>query len=185
MRKFAMLIFTFVAMNSFAEWNIRTGFDFYRDNIKYGDKLGLKNTNGMGFVFGSEIIPIETRKVDFGAGFEYNFGVTTVHYNSKQPKIFGGKDEGKYGKEFIPIYALMRLNLYKKNHTKLYTATRFGGALTREDKTKKFDGGIYYGLGLGIAHKFALAELLYDGAYVPKTKSFDNKVGIRLGLRTY
>ncbi|WP_067139223.1 OmpA family protein [Oceanivirga salmonicida] len=192
MKKIAIIALTFAAMNTFAwEWNVKTGFDAYRDHVKFATKPSLDNTNGMGFTLGTEIIPIDTGVFELGVGAEYNFGYKSLHYNSGPEVLFKKGTTAKNEKEFIPIYAVTHLNFWrnKKDDAAAYVVGRLGGMASREKVGDPFKPGLYYGLGLGVEYNALVAELLYDGGFTPKdlkaagNKAFDNKVGIRVGLR--
>ncbi len=241
MKKIAIFALAFTAMNSFAwEWNVKAGFDGWRSNtgLKATNsgsfeavKPSLDNTEGMGFTLGTEIIPVDTGIFELGVGAEYNFGVKTVQFNTERPVEFKGTKAENNKKEFIPIYAVSHINMYRTKDSKgaVYLVNRLGGVATRVDQTQPFAAGVYYGAGLGFEYGPLVAEILYDGAFVPAyspvveksltgtvantptdptkvtarhkiakifkdrfdvrkagapdEKAFENKVGIRLGLR--
>ncbi|MBS9784556.1 MAG: OmpA family protein [Oceanivirga sp.] len=237
MKKIAIFALAFTAMNSFAwEWNVKAGFDAWRSNTGFtydestkklaAVKPSLDNTEGMGFTLGTEVIPVDTGIFELGVGAEYNFGVKTVQFNTERPVEFGGdKTKVNNKKEFIPIYAVSHINMYRTKDSKgsVYLVNRLGGVATRVDQTKPFAAGVYYGAGLGFEYGPLVAEVLYDGAFVPAysnaaiailneskganttvkekiatdlhtrfttrklgapdEKAFENKVGIKLGLR--
>ncbi|WP_156413105.1 hypothetical protein, partial [Oceanivirga salmonicida] len=85
------------------EVNVKVGYDFLRfrqDNTK-----NVKETkkDGMGFILGGEIVPVDLGIVSFGAGFEYNFGIKNIRFDGKEPS----------SKMFVPFYTLLRLNAYR------------------------------------------------------------------------
>ncbi|WP_067143272.1 hypothetical protein [Oceanivirga salmonicida] len=175
MKKIIVLMYMFLSISAFSEWNIKTGFDVYVDSMKINEKPTMSNVNGMGFSIGTEYIPfsigISVIGLELGFGAEYNYGITASYFKIEKLK------------EFIPIYLVGRVNLFKNKNINLFVSSRFGGVAVRKSTETKFNGGVYYGLGLGFAYKSLITEFLYDGAYVSTTKSFDNKFGIKAGFR--
>ena len=172
MKKIALLAIALSSVSALAwEADVKTGFDFYRGNHQVRQQ---STTNGNGWTLGAEFIPYNKGRIDIGAGFEYNFGVTKARYSK-------GTDENKL--HFAPIYALARVKLHKSedNNSSIYALARFGGAVVGEKNDSK--GGVYYGLGLGFTAGPAVVEGLYDGAYTPADNNFHHKVGIRVGFR--
>lgn len=174
MKKIALLAIALSSVSALAwEADVKTGFDFYRGNHPV-TKIKQSTTNGNGWTLGAEFIPYNKGRIDLGAGFEYNFGVTKARYSQ-------GTVENKL--HFAPIYALARVKLHKSedNNSSIYALARFGGAVVGEKNNSK--GGVYYGLGLGFTAGPAIVEGLYDGAYTPKDNNFHHKVGVRVGFR--
>lgn len=174
MKKIALLAIALSSVSALAwEADVKTGFDFYRGNHLV-TKIKQSTTNGNGWTLGAEFIPYNKGRIDLGAGFEYNFGVTKARYSQ-------GTVENKL--HFAPIYALARVKLHKSedNNSSIYALARFGGAVVGEKNNSK--GGVYYGLGLGFTAGPAVVEGLYDGAYTPKDNNFHHKVGVRVGFR--
>lgn len=174
MKKIALLAIALSSVSALAwEADVKTGFDFYRGNHPV-TKIKQSTTNGNGWTLGAEFIPYNKGRIDLGAGFEYNFGVTKARYSQ-------GTVENKL--HFAPIYALARVKLHKSedNNSSIYALARFGGAVVGEKNNSK--GGVYYGLGLGFTAGPAVVEGLYDGAYTPKDNNFHHKVGVRVGFR--
>ena len=174
MKKIALLAIALSSVSALAwEADVKTGFDFYRGNHPV-TKIKQSTTNGNGWTLGAEFIPYNKGRIDLGAGFEYNFGVTKARYSQ-------GTVENKL--HFAPIYALARVKLHKSedNNSSIYALARFGGAVVGEKNNSK--GGVYYGLGLGFTAGPAVVEGLYDGAYTPNDNNFHHKVGVRVGFR--
>lgn len=172
MKKIALLAIALSSVSALAwEADVKTGFDFYRGNHQVRQQ---STTNGNGWTLGAEFIPYNKGRIDLGAGFEYNFGVTKARYSQ-------GTVENKL--HFAPIYALARVKLHKSedNNSSIYALARFGGAVVGEKNNSK--GGVYYGLGLGFTAGPAVVEGLYDGAYTPNDNNFHHKVGVRVGFR--
>ena len=190
MKKLILGLITLVSSLSMTyqyEANIKVGYDFFRAST---DKLENKDLYSRGFVVGLEALPLTfiESKIKIGAGFEYNFGETTLHYIN---------DNTNAVTTFIPLYATAKFTYYrhKNKDFNLYTFGRLGYAFSKEktDMQTKKANGVYYGLGLGLDYKYFLTEILYDGKYstdiriqvsTPGRKhDFMHKVGIRLGLQ--
>lgn len=178
MKKIALLAIALSSVSALAwEADVKTGFDFYRGHHEVGHLKNGNKVDGNGWTLGAEFIPYNKGRIDLGAGFEYNFGVTKARYTHK---VNDSKTEEYH---FAPIYALARVKLHKSedNNSSIYALARFGGAVVGKKNDSK--GGVYYGLGLGFTAGPAVVEGLYDGAYTPKDNNFHHKVGVRVGFR--
>lgn len=181
-KKITLLALAFASLNLFAwEANVKAGYDFFRNHNTPGQfNVDDNNRDERGFKLGVEVLPYTTKKVDLGLGLEYNFGEKAVTYNT---------NNNASKKYFIPVYGLAHINLYQKedNSSSFYLVGRLGGVAYKNDQHDVFKPGLYYGAGLGFDYKYFVAELLYDGAFVPTETVADqktqNKVGFSLGLR--
>lgn len=202
-----------LSMSQGAEANIKVGYDFFRNStIIRIDQMDVLSVNNIpykrGFTLGLEILPLTFKdsKIKLGAGVEYNFGETTVHYSKDETTLQNASDTSKY---FVPLYATAKFTYYRhqKSDVNLYTFARLGYAFSKENYDMAAGvidaNGVYYGLGFGIDYKYFLAEILYDGNFSEREEQhnfvsfhkpsdpavdanvndFHHKVGIRLGLQ--
>jgi len=198
-----------ISMSQGAEANIKVGYDFFRNStiveLNNDDEFKVANAQyERGFTLGLEILPLTFKdsKIKLGAGVEYNFGETTVHYS----RDIVGAETQKY---FVPLYATAKFTYYRhqKSDVNLYTFARLGYAFSKEkDDSINEDidaNGVYYGLGFGLDYKYFLVEIMYDGNYSERElqqklaalkkptdpnvyaniNDFHHKVGVRLGLQ--
>lgn len=195
-----LMALSFISLNAFSwEVNAKAGFDFLRASHTETDSIKNIKIDGIGFNLGAEIIPLDFGKVEFGGGFEYNFGLKSERFS--QGKNAGFSKDAYLGlnnetKMFAPMYLLSRVKMYSDNVKKVnvYAVARVGGVYTnylveeqkQNNKIVKevVGGGVYYGLGFGANYKYFTTELLYDGAFIPEQKEkFEHKVGLKLGIR--
>lgn len=188
MKKLAILALAISACSFAWEANVKFGYDFYR-----GTQLEKqKHQKGdMGWILGAEVLPYNKGIIEIGGGFEYNFATTTARFNLPNVPQNNG-DAAQTHSHFAPIYALAKVNLFrtKDNNSSIYSLARLGGVVYGNE-AKKSQGGVYYGLGLGLDAGPFLVEGIYDGAYRPKEPGVTNgrkgdfvhKAGIRLGFR--
>ena len=201
-----------ISMSQGAEANIKVGYDFFRNStIIRIDQMDVLSVNNIpykrGFTLGLEILPLTFKdsKIKLGAGVEYNFGETTVHYSKDETTLQNASDTSKY---FVPLYATAKFTYYRhqKSDVNLYTFARLGYAFSKEEVLYGIyenGNGVYYGLGFGIDYKYFLAEIMYDGNYSEREQQqqftalkkptdpniyanindFHHKVGVRLGLQ--
>lgn len=186
MKKLAILALAISACSFAWEANVKFGYDFYRGTQleKQSHKKG-----DMGWVLGAEVLPYNKGIVEIGGGFEYNFATTTARFNL--PSVSAQQPNNTTKSHFAPIYALAKVNLFrtKDNNSSIYSLARLGGVVYGNE-AKKSQGGVYYGLGLGLDAGPFLVEGIYDGAYRPnetgtanRKGDFVHKAGIRLGFR--
>ena len=187
MKKLAILALAISACSFAWEANVKFGYDFYR-----GTQLEKqKHQKGdMGWILGAEVLPYNKGIVEIGGGFEYNFATTTARFNL--PNVpQNNVNATQTHSHFAPIYALAKVNLFrtKDNNSSIYSLVRLGGVVYGNE-AKKSQGGVYYGLGLGLDAGPFLVEGIYDGAYRPnetgitsRKGDFVHKAGIRLGFR--
>lgn len=186
MKKLAILALAISACSFAWEANVKFGYDFYR-----GTQLEKqKHQKGdMGWILGAEVLPYNKGIIEIGGGFEYNFATTTARFNLPSVSAQHLNDTTK--SHFAPIYALAKVNLFrtKDNNSSIYSLARLGGVVYGNE-AKKSQGGVYYGLGLGLDAGPFLVEGIYDGAYRPnetgtanRKGDFVHKAGIRLGFR--
>lgn len=188
MKKLAILALAISACSFAWEANVKFGYDFYR-----GTQLEKqKHQKGdMGWILGAEVLPYNKGIIEIGGGFEYNFATTTARFNLPNVPQNNGNVTQTHS-HFAPIYALAKVNLFrtKDNNSSIYSLARLGGVVYGNE-AKKSQGGVYYGLGLGLDAGPFLVEGIYDGAYRPKEPGVTNgrkgdfvhKAGIRLGFR--
>ena len=188
MKKLAILALAISACSFAWEANVKFGYDFYRGTQIEKQK---HQKGDMGWILGAEVLPYNKGIVEIGGGFEYNFATTTARFNL--PSVPKQQDSAKpTTSHFAPIYALAKVNLFrtKDNNSSIYSLVRLGGVVYGNE-AKKSQGGVYYGLGLGLDAGPFLVEGIYDGAYRPKEPGIENgrkgdfvhKAGIRLGFR--
>lgn len=187
MKKLAILALAISACSFAWEANVKFGYDFYRGTQIEKQK---HQKGDMGWILGAEVLPYNKGIVEIGGGFEYNFATTTARFNLPSvPKQNGNVVTTQ--SHFAPIYALAKVNLFrtKDNNSSIYSLARLGGVVYGNE-AKKSQGGVYYGLGLGLDAGPFLVEGIYDGAYRPnetgtanRKGDFVHKAGIRLGFR--
>lgn len=187
MKKLAILALAISACSFAWEANVKFGYDFYRGTQIEKQK---HQKGDMGWILGAEVLPYNKGIVEIGGGFEYNFATTTARFNL--PNVpQNNVNATKTHSHFAPIYALAKVNLFrtKDNNSSIYSLVRLGGVVYG-NKAKKSQGGVYYGLGLGLDAGPFLVEGIYDGAYRPnetgitsRKGDFVHKAGIRLGFR--
>ena len=188
MKKLAILALAISACSFAWEANVKFGYDFYRGTQIEKQK---HQKGDMGWILGAEVLPYNKGIIEIGGGFEYNFATTTARFNL--PSVPKQQDSAKpTTSHFAPIYALAKVNLFrtKDNNSSIYSLVRLGGVVYGNE-AKKSQGGVYYGLGLGLDAGPFLVEGIYDGAYRPKEPGIENgrkgdfvhKAGIRLGFR--
>ena len=187
MKKLAILALAISACSFAWEANVKFGYDFYRGTQIEKQK---HQKGDMGWILGAEVLPYNKGIVEIGGGFEYNFATTTARFNL--PSVPKTGNATATTSHFAPIYALAKVNLFrtKDNNSSIYSLARLGGVVYGNE-AKKSQGGVYYGLGLGLDAGPFLVEGIYDGAYRPKEAGVTNgrkgdfvhKAGIRLGFR--
>lgn len=201
MKKIILGLIAISSISSMAfnlEANIKAGYDFYRSNsnITTQPYKAETKTNGRGFVVGAEIFPLQflDESIKLGLGAEYNFGEKKLAYD------FNNKDNNNNSKQittFIPVYGAAKFTTYKAReiNLRLYTLLRAGYVFMKSfddkekpiPKTAKDNGGLYYGLGIGVSKDWFLAEVIYDGRFRKEATqpnlNFHHKVGLRLGLQ--
>lgn len=185
MKKLAILALAISACSFAWEANVKFGYDFYRGTQIEKQK---HQKGDMGWILGAEVLPYNKGIVEIGGGFEYNFATTTARFNLPNVNASATQTHS----HFAPIYALAKVNLFrtKDNNSSIYSLARLGGVVYGNE-AKKSQGGVYYGLGLGLDAGPFLVEGIYDGAYRPKEAGVTNgrkgdfvhKAGIRLGFR--
>ena len=187
MKKLAILALAISACSFAWEANVKFGYDFYRGTQIEKQK---HQKGDMGWILGAEVLPYNKGIVEIGGGFEYNFATTTARFNL--PNVpQNNVNATQTHSHFAPIYALAKVNLFrtKDNNSSIYSLVRLGGVVYGNE-AKKSQGGVYYGLGLGLDAGPFLVEGIYDGAYRPnetgitsRKGDFVHKAGIRLGFR--
>lgn len=158
------------SLTSFSwEIQLKGGYDVYR----YG--FTTKKAYENGFILNIEYIHFNRGVFEIGAGAEYNFGNSNVFYNTE--------DNNKNG-YMAPLYLLGKINYFRTDNNKIgvYSLTRLGYAFASNDVTgKSYDGGFYYGLGLGFEIDNFVMESIYDGKYTKN--NLMHKIGFRTGIR--
>ncbi|WP_068268567.1 hypothetical protein [Caviibacter abscessus] len=153
------------------EVQIKGGYDIYRYGTISG---GTKGQFDNGFILNVEYIPFNRGVFEIGIGGEYNFGNATWYYKTLN-------DKKGYSS---PIYLLGKINYVRTYNNKMavYSFTRLGYVVASDDvESNSYDGGLYYGVGLGFEIDNFVMEGLYDGKYSKKSKT--HKLGLRTGLR--
>lgn len=169
MKKIILFVSSLFALTSFAwEVQIKGGYDVYR----YGFTT-QKQKYENGFILNIEYIHFNRGVFEIGAGAEYNFGNSNVFYTANDKKGY-----------MAPLYLLGKINYFRTDDNKMgvYSLARLGYAIASDDVDgKAYNGGFYYGFGLGFEIDNFVMESIYDAKY--SKNSSIHKIGFRTGIR--
>lgn len=192
-------------MASKIDLNIKAGYDYYRVDTDIAtlltkEKKLVVGGYDRGFIIGLEAYPLQLldSKIKIGAGFEYNFGEKTLRYRYKDVVTTNGHLY-RVETSFVPVYLASNFEIFrfKPVDLKFYTTLRLGYVFMDKHTIPHYfprhESGVYYGLALGVAKDWFLAELVYDGRYNFEKRTykqhddipfneFHHKLGLRVGI---